>query len=51
MTDLLLFHANTISIHNVQGRCHNLRNVKEASEVTEANPAGCAGEGKQSKGN
>ena len=32
-------------------RCHNVKNGKEASEVTEKNPAGCAGEGKQSKGN
>ena len=31
------------------GRCHNDRNGKEATEVTE-NPVGCAGEGKQSKG-
>ena len=27
------------------GRCQNLKNGKEASEVTEANPAGFAGEG------
>ena len=33
------------------GRCHNFKNSKEASEVTEKNPAGCATEGKQSKGN
>ena len=31
------------------GRCHNLRNGKEASEGTEESPAGCAGEGKQKK--
>ena len=29
------------------GRCHNLRNGKEASEDTEGSPAGCAGVGKQ----
>ena len=33
------------------GRCHNLKNGKEASEDTEKSPAGCAGEGKQYKGN
>ena len=33
------------------GRCHNLENGKEDSEVTEENQAGCAGEGKQNKGN
>ena len=33
------------------GRFHNLENGKEASEVTEEIPAGCAGEGKQKKGN
>ena len=33
------------------GRCHNLKNGKEASEDTEESPAGCAGEDKQSKGN
>ena len=32
------------------GRCRNLKNGMEASEVTEEIPAGCAGEGKQSKG-
>ena len=31
-------------------RCHNVKNGKEASEVTEKIPAGCAGESKQSKG-
>ena len=31
------------------GRCHNLKNGKEASADTEESPAGCAGEGKQSK--
>ena len=31
-------------------RCHNVENGKEASEVTEGNPAGCAGGGKQSSG-
>ena len=29
----------------VGGQCHNLKNGKEASEVTEENPAGCAWEG------
>ena len=33
------------------GRCHNLKNSEEASKDTEESPAGCAGEGKQSKGN
>ena len=33
------------------GRCHNLKNGKEASKDTEESPAGCAREGKQSKGN
>ena len=28
------------------GRCHNLKNGKEASEDTEESPAGCAVEGK-----
>ena len=29
------------------GRCHNLKNGKEARENTLESPAGCAGEGKQ----
>ena len=29
------------------GRCHNLKNCKEASEDIEENPTGCAGEGEQ----
>ena len=33
------------------GRCHNLKNGKEASEDTEESPAGCAREGKQNKRN
>ena len=33
------------------GWCHNLKYSKEASEVTEESPAGCAGEGKQNEGN
>ena len=33
------------------GRCHNLKNGKEASEDTEESSAGCPGEGKQNKGN
>ena len=34
------------------GGCHNLNEKwQEASEDTEESPAGCAGEGKQSKGN
>ena len=32
-------------------RWHNDKNFKEVSEVTERKSAGCAGEGKQSKGN
>ena len=28
------------------GRCHNLKNGKEAREDTEESPAGCTGEGK-----
>ena len=39
------------SKYSTGGRCHNLKNDKEASEVTEESPAGCTGEGKQSKGN
>ena len=31
------------------GRCHNLKIGKTASEVTEESPAGCAGDGKQNK--
>ena len=33
------------------GRCHKLKNGKEASEDTEKSPVGCAGEGKQNKRN
>ena len=33
------------------GRCHNLKNSKEATELQKKNPAGCAEKGKQSKGN
>ena len=36
-------------IPDSKGRCHNLKNGKETSEDTEEGPAGCAGEGKQSK--
>ena len=35
----------------IGGPCHHLKNGKEASEDIEESPAGCAGEGKQSKGN
>ena len=33
------------------GRCHNLKNGKEASEDTQESPAGCPGEGKQNNEN
>ena len=40
-----------ISLQSIGGgRCHNLKNSKEASEDTEESLAGCT-EGKQKKGN
>ena len=34
-----------------QGRCYNIKIGKEASEVTDESPTGCAEESKQNKGN
>ena len=33
------------------GRCHNLKNGRKPVKLQKERPAGCAGEGKQSKGN
>ena len=48
---LLVFNDNKQIKINYYGRCHHLKNSKEASEDTGKSPAGCAGEGKQNKGN
>ena len=41
----------TVDVSKGFGRYHNLKNYKEATEDTEGSTAGCAGEGKQNKGN
>ena len=52
-----LFVSRTVQHYYVElcsgsgGWCHNLKNGKEATKDTEKSPAGCAGEGKQNKGN
>ena len=33
------------------GRYHNLKNARKPVKLQKENPAGCAGEGKQSEGN
>ena len=45
------FQLSGLNLMKLVVQCHNVRNRKEASKVQKENQAGCAGEGKQSKGN
>ena len=49
----MLIHSDeyTFIVMVVVVDVNNLKNGKEASEVTKESPEGCAGEGEQSKGN